>query len=158
MQPEYKDDTFWELGRCALNYKIAYFSFYEPFTVSVQRPGSLFSSLCVLLLSFLYSLRRYETLMLLLIIHNITKSVSSGRVHFLIFLLFTIFFIISLLSRRTLSFLAHIHQRSVVSSFLALKAQKINMSITTDLKYVQARHDVRRVPHSFVYHTIFAAN
>ncbi len=77
---------------------------------------------------------------------------------FLFFLLFTIFFIISLLSRRTLSFLAHIHQRSVVSSFFALKAYKINMSITTDLKYVQARHDVRRVPHSFVYHTIFAAN
>ncbi len=93
MQP-YKDDTFYELGGCALIYKIACFSFYHLY-LSLSHLQSLYLSvpkICVLLLSFLYSLCRYGTLlgnlilMLLLFIHNIIKSVPSGRVHFLIIL------------------------------------------------------------------------
>ncbi len=123
MQP-YKDDTFYELGGCALIYKIACFSFYHLY-LSLSHLQSLYLSvpnICVLLLSFLYSLCRYGTLlgnlilMLLLFIHNIIKSVPSGRVHFLIFRLVYHFIhhIASLASYSILSFLAHIHQRSVV--------------------------------------------
>lgn len=67
-----------------------YFSFYlfvaEPYSVC-----TFISSQLVLLLSVLYSLCRYGSLlgnpilMHLLFIHNIIKSVPSGRVHFLIF-------------------------------------------------------------------------
>lgn len=94
------------------------------FAVSVQKLVSFISSLCVLHLSFLYRLCLYGSvlgnviLMLVLFIHNITKSVPSGRVHILIFLLVYHFLhhIASLgsYSDKSIQILAHIHQIPVV--------------------------------------------